>query len=265
MSQTSPLYIRISADDLTLARPAGQKKLVFRHRLNRRVSFTLNLREALAEAPTAITTEAIQAEIYATAPVSVVPIQEFSESEAAAHHTTTFRAELKSRILCDGIPSLESVLVYAIPENVCRALEDSFPQTRYHNALTPILQRGSTSTDGGSSMLAYIHEDQTDAILWEGRKLLALNTFTTKHADDAVFFILGMAQALGLSADNLRAVVVGENRKRAALIEALSRFVATDDGDASNAFTAHSSEIPLPYPLACALTFPPASPVKGSH
>ena len=265
MSPTPILYIRISSDDLTLARSIGQKTLVFRHRLNRRVSFTLNLREALAEAPAAITAEATQAQVYVTAPVSVIPIQEFSESEAPAHHAATFRPEHKSRILCDGIPTLESVLVYAIPENVCHALEDSFPHTRYHNALTPMLQRGSLSVNEEYTVLAYAHEDKTDVIMWEGRKLLALNTFTTKHTDDAVFFILGMAQALGIPAENLRSVVVGDNRMRTALIEALSRFLTTEDGDVSNTFTTRSSDIPLPYPLACALAISQASANKGTR
>lgn len=256
MSQISPIYIRISADDLTLARPTSQNTPVYRHRLNRRVSFTLNLREALAAAPMEITADATLAEVYATAPVCVVPLTEFNESEAAEHYATTFRAENKNRILCDGIPTLESVLIYAIPESVFRTLEDTFSQIRYHNALTPILQRGPMTISDENTILAYIHEDQTDAILWKGRKLLVINNFTTKHINDAVFFILGMSQAIGIPAAELRAIVVGEKRKRVALIEALSSFVTTSDGNDSSTLAAQSSENPIPYPLACALTLP---------
>ncbi len=254
MPNASTIYIRLSASDLTLVRPTDTKPVVHRHRLNRRVSFTLNLREALATAPASLTEQIEQAEVYVTTSVVLVPLSEFNESDAQTHLSAAFRQEERTRVLYDVLPSLNTVLVFRVSDNLCHAIEEAFPKSRYHNALTPILQRGPQVLSGQHNLLAYVHEDCTDAILWEGNKLVALNTFTTKHADDAVFFILGMTQALGIDAASLQAYVVGEARKQKELVQALSRFVPQVEAIANTAETA-KDDSPLPYPLTCALTF----------
>lgn len=248
MSLLPTLFLRISPDDLTLARTGDAGVTAYRHRINRRVSFTLNLREALAAAPKTVTADVARAEVYLTIPVVTVPLSEFSEAEAETIHHTAFRAEPRSRVLYDPLPADEMVLVYAVGDHVCHAVEEAFPAVAYHNALSPVLQRGNPAATEGHTLLAYPHEDRTDAILWQGRRLLALNTFATKNADDATFFLLGMAQALGLAAEELHVAVAGEARRQASLAASISRFVKAAE-------TLPAEKNSIPYALACAMTF----------
>lgn len=252
VTTTSSLFIRTSADDLTLARVVSQRMVSHRQKFNRRVSFTLNLREALAAAPSSITADVNQVEVFITAPVSVVPLSEFSESEVPTIYQATFRNNDRVRVLSDVLPAGQIALVYGAAENVCRAVAEAFPNVSYHNALVPILQSGPIVHSDGLTMVVYGHEDQTDVVLWDGRTFLALNTFTTHHAKDAAFFVLGMMQALGYEASDFHLSVVGEEPKRGAIVKALAPFVSASGETLSAGFSK------LPYPLACAMRMSPS-------
>lgn len=250
MKESEPLYIRVSSNDITLVRMDGQQPHVYRHKLNRRVSFKLNLREAITALPKLIGAEAEVAEVYLTEPVSLVPLTEFSEAEAANIAKSSFREVQRSRVMFDPLPALHTVLVYQTQDTLCKTLEEAFPKVNYHNALSPVLMRGPEATMRTHKMQTYVHEDGTDVVLWEGTKMVAVNCFQTRYADDAVFFMLGMVQAMGLQLDELSASVAGNARSRAEVVGALQRFIPdcreTKIGDDD-----------LPYSLACVLMFRP--------
>lgn len=244
---SATLYLRVSADDVTLVRAAEGAPSLHRHRLNRRVSFTLNLREALATAPAALTQQVERVEALCASPFSLVPLSEFAEADAAALYGASFRPQPRSRVLFDTLPALGYALLYALPEANCRALEEAFPHIALRNALTPVLLRAGATLLGTQGFLqTYVHEDATDVALWAGRQLIAANTFATRHVEDAVFFILGFVGALGRKPEELRFLVGGEGRKREALQTALARF-------APDTVTLESQHAALPYDVDCAL------------
>ncbi len=248
MPQYSIVYIRVSVDDLTLVRQQGDTLAHYCHKMNRRVSFTLNLREALSAAPAAITAGVQQVALYLSTPATLVPLGEFNESDAEVLYRAATADSVRRRVLFDALPSLGYVLLYGVSENVCKAVEEAFPHTTFHNALLPLLQRREGVDGEGVTLQVYVHEDQTDALCWQGRKLMALNTFTTRHTDDATFFLLGMVEALAIPADSLTVKVAGEARKQQAVVQSLLRFVSSAEaiGDSRNA---------LPYDLAQAVRF----------
>ncbi|MBR1837937.1 MAG: DUF3822 family protein [Bacteroidaceae bacterium] len=251
MPNNPALFIHVTADDLTLARRFDSELQTHRQPFNRRVSFTLNLREALAAAPASLVADVPQAEVYVATPVSVVPLSEFAETDAEAIHRATFRSEERSRLMTDVLPAAQIVLVYEVAENIVRAIEEAFPKTNYHNALSPIVPRTPLSASAQAVVRVYVHENTTDALVYQGSKFIALNSFQTRHADDASFFVLGMTQALGYEASDIQAVVVGDERRRIATERSLSQFVATQTEELSPHFAS------IPYSLAVAMMFQP--------
>ena len=232
------LYIRITSDDISFAIGKQVDDLHFSvHRLDRRVSFTINLRRAVEVEPL-MAQEYAGVEVIVSGAVIAVPLSDFREEDCETLYDSCFRAGHKHRVFYDTLPSANVVLLYAFDENCWRALKEKFGKVLYISEQTNRLRRYSMLSSAASAkrMFLYLSHKKLEMSVFEGVRLLMLNTYDAKNADDVAYYALGVMEALGMlhSADSL-VMIDGEampcKQARGALEKFVKNIVELNEGE----------------------------------
>ncbi len=257
------LYIRLSDTDLCFARYEASAPSDFQYtsfHLAPQASLTLNLRSAMQQV--ALLHEGFdRVEVLAAVPVTPVPLADFQEEDAAAFYRFCFEPEGNPRVFYDTVPSVNAVFLFALPESVCHALEETFGEgnVRYTASLTPVVQTFATKGLGVADprrIFVYVHDDRAEIAVLEAGRLLIQNSFTVQSLTDVSYYTFNMARHLAIDVSAtpvfvagpslLREPVVSEFRQYAAKVFPIlpaadfnRHVVATTDG--------------VPYDLVCAL------------
>ena len=200
MSDT--LYLRLSDTHLSFARFDGGREPHFEfssYRMRPHTSLTVNLREAestesILQAPVG------RVQALVTGAVTPVPLADFQEEDSEVLYDFCFPGEKKRRIFYDLLPTANVVLLFALEETVCHALEEAFGNVHYVSSLTPVLRHFSTkgSAVQEKRLFAYLHEQAADIAVFEKSRLLLANTFHIHAPVDAAYYILNAAKQLGM-------------------------------------------------------------------
>lgn len=83
-----------------------------------------------------------------------------------------------------------------------------------------------TGTHGNNlKMTANLRKESIDVVVTDGRKLMLANTFTYKHTDDAVYYILAVRKRLGLDDHTDELLLAGDQSVREAITPSLRNFI----------------------------------------
>lgn len=235
------LFLRLDDSHLTLfyKRP-GEKtefseelseRFPFEHRkLRPSTSLEMNLREIRASHIEF--QEKQRMEVLVTSPVTLVPISEFEEEmcEDFYHFSVVGerREHVALRVFYDMLPFSNAVLIFALEENVCQAIEDEFgEEVHYVSALTNVLKSFSEKIHPQHRRRVYLHccDARLDVIVYEGYQLLLLNSFEIRGHSDVTYYALNVAQNLGLELTQTPFTLCGTEEKCQAVSGELERFV----------------------------------------
>lgn len=230
-------YLRINDTHLTMmvyeGSPESGKSLnpLFEHRALRPPhGFEANLRElcgvheAFSQAqPTQVIVESL---------VTLVPLSEFEEEacDTLYRFCVTGEDELQPamRVFYDLLPASNAALLFALPEDTCHDIEAVLGEVHYVSYLTAILQRLSTKTSVSFKRRVYVycHDQKVDICIFEGTRILLLNTFEVQSPTDVAYYTFNLAQSLGLEKDKQPFIILGEEGKTQEIVKQLQLYVA---------------------------------------
>lgn len=231
MSNSFPekLFLRLSSNALCMARYDAEQPTEFAcslYRLAPQMSLAANLREA------GRTQELMQAplkgmvQVLVNTPTTYVPLAEFQEEDSESIYSFCYPAEARRRVFYDIVPSVNAVVLFSLRESTCRALEEYFDGVNYISTLTPVMRRFSTKglgAQGQKREFVYVNEKRAHVFVFEDNRMLVANSFEVQGAVDAVYYVLNVAQQIGL-----RLAPANDEGEAAAGSECDAFFVAGD-------------------------------------
>ena len=254
------LYLRLSEDSLCFARyeHGREQNFVFSpYHVRPQTSLAVNLREAcrteeILKAPVS------RVHVLVVAAVTAVPLADFQEEDCERIHGFCFPSERKRRVFYDILPACNVALLFALDEDICRTIEDVFPEVRYVSAQTAVLrhfaEKGMAS--GCKRVFVHRHEHVADVALYEDHRLLMLNTYTAKAAVDVAYYTLNAAQNLGVDCATTPFYVTGTPEDRESTVPELQKYVAeVYSVNPTGEFNRHAAAVApdVPYDLTALL------------
>lgn len=219
------LYLRLAPTQLHFARLAVTPPLYFEavpYAMRHTTSLSGNLREArttvpLLEAPITHTT------VLVSAPVTAVPLDDFQEEDCEPLYNACFATDRPHRIFYDVVPSAHVVLLFAVETAVCHSLEEAFGKVYFTSALTPLLRHFGVKALNASPQRVFVHrhDESVDIAIFEGKNLLALNTFNVQTATDVAYYVFNLLRKLDLPIATTPLYVSAPSTERVNLMTAL--------------------------------------------
>lgn len=224
------LFLRLSATELHFARFSTTSPLSFEcasYAMRHTTSLVGNLRESrhvvpLLESPITKTT------VLAATPVTTVPLALFQEEDCVPLYHYCFSKEQPHRVFYDVVPSASVVLLFGIEECVCHTLEELFGAVHFTATLTPILRHfGNKSCDPHQPRVyLYKHDTVVDIAIFEGKHLLAVNTFAVHTPTDIAYYAFNLTKKIGLPHKDIPFYVAASKSERTEIIATLQTYAA---------------------------------------
>lgn len=206
--------------------------------------------------------------VLVSGPTTIVPMAESPESPAEQsvlfNSCFCFRDDTPRRVLFDEIPALNSHLYFAVKADVCNAIINHFPDAQVHfmSAITPMLRHFSEKDDEAMRFRVYLNCrcGYIDALAFDGRQLVVLNSFPVRGVSDAVYYALAFSKTIGFEVASTPYIIVGDDTMAASLVDQLKSFAHNvlqgslcDDFEHSPIL--HNTDIPydLALHVLCAL------------
>lgn len=222
------LFVRLSPQTLMFARYEQRREPYFEcqpYVLRHTASLMVNLREAKESAPL-LQTPTSSAQVLVSAPVTPVPLSEFQEEDCEEMYKYCFKTEKEMRVFYDIVPASNAVLLFGLEEIVCRTLEELFGKVHFTSSLTPVLrhfsQKGASATPRRT--FVYHHEESVDIALFENSRLLAVNTFPVREAEDVAYYVFNLTGKMGIDNANDAFFVAAEKPFQEQVVSSLKRF-----------------------------------------
>lgn len=255
------LHLRISDTDICFARYEAGNPPTFDfqpYHVRPQVSLTVNLRSAMQQVEM-LKQPYNRVEVYVNAPVTPVPLAEFQEEDVDITHKFCFDQIEKQRVFYDTVPASNAVFLFALNENTCRTLEETFGEVRYTAALTPVVQhfaKKGLGTTNGKRLFVHTHDGVIDVLVLEDSHLVMLNTYTVRTLTDVDYYVFNLARHLALKVNELPIFVAGSPLLRDPVIEELQKYAArvypvVPSAEFNRNIVSTTNEVP--YDLMCAL------------
>lgn len=257
------LFIRLSDSDLCFARYEAGTPTDFdfaTFHLAPQASLTLNLRGAMQQVGL-LQHDFDRVEVLAGSAVTPVPLADFQEEDAAPFYQFCFEPEARHRVFYDTVPSVNAVFLFALPESVCHALEETFGEgrVRYTAALTPVVQTFAGKGLGTSEsrrIFVYVHDDRAEIVVLEAGRLLMQNSFTVQSLTDISYYTFNMARHLAIDISSTPVFVAGPTLLRDPVVTEFQQYAAKvfpihPAADFNRHIVATTDGVP--YDLVCAL------------
>ncbi len=255
------MYIRISDSELSFARYEASEPQNFQFAtfpVRPQVSLMVNLRTALRQVEF-LPQGGGHTEVLVNAQATPVPLAEFQEEDIETLFHSCMATEGKQRVFYDSVPALNAVLLYALGESVCSALEEVFGTVHYTSTQTPLLQhfaKKGVDTTTGRRVFVYRHDNWANIIVLEGSRLITQNAYKVGAVADAEYYLFNTIQHLALSPQTTPLFVAGDAALRTPLEESLrkyaSRVYTVNPAAEFNRSVVATTE-GVPYDLMCAL------------
>lgn len=230
-------YLRIDDTHLTLVActgsrqaPSPQAVVAFEHRaLSPTLSLEADLRD-LCQAHKAFA-EVQPTQIVVEGRVTLVPLSEFEEEACATLYRfcVTCDDELQPamRVFYDLLPASNAVLLFALPEDTCRDIETVLGEVHYVSYLTAVLRRLSgKGVAGKRRVYVYCRDQKVDICVFDGTRILVLNTFEVQSPTDVAYYTFNLAQSLGWEQEKQPFTLFGEEGKVQDVVKQLQLYVA---------------------------------------
>ena len=190
------------------------------------MSMAANLRQALRQA-TLPSRGAERVRVMVDSPVLMTPVELFRQDDMADLHHHAFPTRGQDTLLYNVMPDLNAVAVFSINKDLKMVLDDHFARVDVIAAPTPVWrhlhQRSYTGVR--HKLYGYFHEGQLDVLNFQQNRFRFCNSFSTKHAHDALYFLLYVWRQLALKNEFDEMHIVGDIPEEQWLVDALHRYL----------------------------------------
>jgi hypothetical protein len=229
MAETSKqLTIRMGRNTLSFvtATDGGEDIVYEPYVVKSGVSMAANLREAfktsdlLLQAPPRV-------RVLTDSDVLTVPVEMFSEQEAALLHTHAFPEKAQEAMSFNVLPDLNAVAVFSMNRDLRLVLDDHFQSVRLISAVTPVWRHLHQRSFTGSrqKLYGYFHERRLEVFSFQQNRFKFCNSFEANRPQDALFFLLYVWKQLQLQAEYDELHIVGDIPEEEWMLNELRKYL----------------------------------------
>ncbi len=153
--------------------------------------------------------------------IVAVPLSHFREEDCESIWQnccgkTAEEKEKRERVFYDVVPHADIVLLFAVNETICRAVENTFDcEVHYVSGTTSLLRHFAEKPDPSDCSLrlfAYCHEHTAEiSAMREGGRIVSINSYHIEAASDVTYYIASLLQQLSAGADETASIyIVGD-------------------------------------------------------
>ena len=192
------------------------------------VSLNVNVREALRSLPFA---DGPYREVRALCEgrATLVPLGEFEEDACEALYFFNFPGRRsRLRVFYDVLPRQDAVLLFGMDRDVCRALEEVFPQVVFESAETPLLLHFAACSPRAlpcRRLFVNLTAEVMSVAACRRGRIELYNAFTLHHPEDALYYALHVAKTWGFDASSDEVYVSGEAAMVNTMVESTKRYL----------------------------------------
>jgi hypothetical protein len=122
-------------------------------------------------------------------------------------------------------PGVEGNLVFTIPESLQKVFDQKFPGNLIVHPLSVYNKRILQKKSSGSNLVAaYFEKSWFSLLLYENEQLQLVNSFSTSHPTDVLFYILSVLKQQDISAKETRLLLAGDISQEGEIYISLSQW-----------------------------------------
>lgn len=223
------LIIRVSRYSLVFAAVGseGDGLITFKpYPLNTGISMAANLREAFRS-------EDILNESYSRvlvmvdSPTLMVPIELFHQEDPRTLYQHTFQGNGQDEVQHTVLPDLNCVAVFCVNKDMSLVIHDHFDQPVFIAAIAPVWRYLHQRSYIGvrEKLYVYFHDRHMEVFSYGQNRFKFCNTFDTRNAHDALYYMLYTWKQIGLQAERDEIHLVGDIPDGDWLTEELKKYV----------------------------------------
>lgn len=191
------------------------------------VSMAANLREAFRSAAL-LQGPNDRAQVLVDAPVLLVPREEYQESDNETLYSHSFPYTEGSVVMANPLPNLNCMALFAVNKDLKLVVDDHFRDVRFTTLMRPVWsylhRRGAFGER--RKLFAHFHDGKMEVFAFERNRFLFNNSFNTRNAKDAIYFILFVWKQLALDQQRDELYISGEIPEGDDLMQPLKKYVA---------------------------------------
>lgn len=121
-----------------------------------------------------------------------VPFELFDEDQAEGLYYQSYPKEGNDTVLYNILPKANVAMLYALDKTVYQLLKEQFPDARFYAIASPLTEyfTGKSYLGNSKKLYAYLQGESLTVLCFDRGRLLLLNTFSCKKADDAIYYLL---------------------------------------------------------------------------
>ncbi|MBR9919191.1 MAG: DUF3822 family protein [Bacteroidetes bacterium] len=158
---------------------------------------------------------------------TLVPDRLFNERQKASYLRNMVRTDVDEQLFASPIPGFQSVLVYALPGELVRAVQKALPGVQLQHAASGQLNFLSRNNESADTKQVFInvHNNLLQLFLMDGAKLLMYNTFEFRTSRDFVYYVLLVYDQFELATDKVPIHLSGYILENSEIFQLLFRYV----------------------------------------
>lgn len=220
------LSIRVSADGFCFAahHPDSSSEYAFQTYLpDLQLPLPANLKKAKETLPLLQHDYGRVQLLLADGSYTTVPTEYVSEASARDYFVESFPLTTARQEVLMTAVSPQVAMLFSADKTLLKWIDTLFPGVEVAHAMLPVLR---FALHGGSDrVLCYLHGRRMDVVCVRNGQLQFVNTFDNDTADNALYYLLGVWQTLGLSQTDDVLTLAGRATDSRELTTALSRFI----------------------------------------
>ena len=159
---------------------------------------------------------------------TLIPGPLFDAQEAEIFLKFNYQVAADEHVLADHIQQFVNYNVYAIPKALEESVKQLFPSARISSLSTILIQSvwmNFKARINANRIFLHIKEKSFDILIYDGKQIQYLNTFTWMVAEDVVYFLIFILEQLGLNPELSSVVLLGNIDRGSNLFELIYRYV----------------------------------------
>ncbi len=228
MASTQQFIIRTTDHSLAFALHRDGDVIDYEeYDFKRSMSLATNLREAFH---TSDLLRGAGKEIVVTTdnPVLLVPIEEYDEKQMMEQYTYVYPAAKNIILRSAMLPSLKTMVVFAIDKDLVVVLSDHFETIHIEPIMARLwnffLRRKENAL--AKAMYVYFYDNKFFISSFHNKRFVFANVFHADNAQDAAYYILGSWQQINGKGNRDELIVCGVVPYREEFISTIQHFVS---------------------------------------
>jgi hypothetical protein len=165
---------------------------------------------------------------FVTSKFTLVPKPLFDEGHKLEYLTFNHKVdELTETVLFDELKNCESILLFALPIQVKKTLEEIFKKPALHHQSGSLIELiiSENKNKPAKKTVVHIQASHFEIVVTEGKKLLFFNSFAYQSSEDFIYYLLFVCEQLNLNPEESEVYLCGEIERNSAIYSIVQKYI----------------------------------------